>query len=107
VSTSLEKVEALSAELLRADEQFDGLLGLVQMAVAMEKSGLALPGVGQINITDGLPEDPAELDEQLLGVAGFVLWLRSDDAPLIDTIDLMQKMPAEIAELVRETGMLA
>jgi hypothetical protein len=107
VSTSLEKVDALSATMLRAEEQFEGLLGLVQMAVALEKSGMSLPGVGSVSILDGLPEDPAELDEQLLGVAGFILWLRSDDAPPIDPNELAHAIPAEIAELAAAAGLVA
>lgn len=101
--TSNEKIEALSAAMLRSDEQFDGLLGLVQAAVALEKTGMGFPGVGPIKITEELPPT-AELDDQLLAVAGFVLWLRSDNAPVVDADEIVHRMPGEIAALVAEAG---
>jgi len=51
-----------------------------------------------------LGDDPAQVDEQLLNVVGFVLWLRSDDAPPIDVDDLVHRMPAEIAKLAAAAG---
>lgn len=107
MTTSLEKIDALSATLLRTDEQLEGLLGLVQMAVAFEKSGMSIPGVGAVSIIDGLPDDPAQLDQELLGVAGFILWLRSDDAPAADPNELVQLIPTEIAKLASEAGLVA
>jgi hypothetical protein len=95
---SLEKVTAFKEALLRTDEEFDGMLGAIQMLVAVE----AMKG-GDL-IGDQIGDDPAWVDEQLLNVAGFVLWLRSDDAAPADPHDLAHRMPAEIAEIANAAG---
>jgi hypothetical protein len=99
---SLEKVDALSTAMLRTDDTFDGLLGLVQGVVAAEKAGF-----GDVNLLSGLPDEPGELDEHLLNIAGFALWLRSDDAALFDAEDLATRLPAEIGGLVQDAGFVA
>lgn len=95
---SIEKITAFKEALIRTDEEFDGLLGMIQGLVAIEtlKGGDVLAGE--------LGDDPAEIDEQLLNVAGFVFWLRSDDAPAVDIADLVNRMPAEIAQLAAAAG---
>jgi hypothetical protein len=97
--TSAEKVLAFKHALMGTEEEFDGLLGAVQGLVAMD----VLSGRDAIeNEIVGLGHE--KIDEELLNVAGFVLWLRSDDAPAIDAADLVDRMPAEIAELVANAG---
>ena len=95
--TSLEKIEAFKQLLLGGDEAFEGLLGAVQGAL----------GIAELTGKDllaELPSDPAELDEKLLEVAAFVLWLRSDGAELPEPHLLLELGPQLIAEAAAEHG---
>lgn len=96
---SLEKVDAFKRALILTGEQYDGFLGVVQGLVSMEEIGM-----GGIDITGELPDNPDDFDDSLLDVAGFVLYLRSDDAPLIDADALVNRLPAEIAAIAAEAG---
>lgn len=96
--TSLEKINRFKQALVLAPEELDGLLGAMQAAVSFAE----LRGVDLIG--DELGDDPAKIDEGLLDVVAFVLWLRSDDAPPVDVEALAGRMPAQIAELVESAG---
>jgi hypothetical protein len=96
---SLEKVDAFKRAMILTDEQYDGFLGVVQGLISMEEIGM-----GGVSITGELPATPEEFDEALLDVAGFVLYLRSDDAPAVDPVDLTTRIPAAIAEIAAEAG---
>lgn len=94
---SIEKIASFKGVLLESEETFEGVLGMVQGVVgAAEFSGK--------DIMDELGTDPTALDEQLLQVAAFILYLRSDDAPKADPEILVNKLPGVIAELVHEAG---
>lgn len=94
---SIEKITRFKETLIRTDEEFDGVLGALQGLVAIAELK------GEDIIAASIDEDPAVVDDQLLGVIGFVLWLRSDDAPPVELDDLKQ-MPAVIAELAAAAG---
>lgn len=96
---SLEKINTFKDALVRTDEEFDGILGAVQGFVAMAQL------TGSDPIADELGGKTADdLDADLLNIAGFVLWLRSDDAPVPDVAELTANMPAELAELIKAFG---
>lgn len=93
---SLEKIELFKNALLETDEIYDGPLGLIQGAV-----GAAAAGYGP-DILGGLADSAEEFDQQLVDVAGFALWLRSDEAPAPD-YDQIAKVPGVVVELLNET----
>jgi hypothetical protein len=96
--TSLEKIQRFKQALVLAPEELDGLLGAMQAAVSIaELRGIDLIG-------DELGDDPTQIDDGLLDVCAFVLWLRSDDAPPVDLEALAGRMPSQIAELVEAAG---
>lgn len=95
---SVQKISAFKEALVRTDEEFDGLLGAIQGLVAIE----TLKGGDMI--AEQIGDDHQAIDEQLLNVAGFVLWLRSDDAPQPDADELVHRMPEEIAQLAAAAG---
>lgn len=95
--TSLEKIESFKVLLLGEEQVFDGLLGAVQGAVGMAEFA------GKDLLAE-LPSDAGELDDKLLEVAAFVLWLRSDDAELPDPHELLELGPRLIAEAAAEHG---
>lgn len=94
---SIEKITRFKETLIRTDEEFDGVLGALQGLVAIAELK------GEDIIAASIDEDPAVVDDQLLGVIGFVLWLRSDDAPPVELDDL-KEMPDVIAELAAAAG---
>lgn len=96
---SLEKVDAFKHAMILSEERYDGFLGVVQGLVAAEEIGM-----GGIDITGELPATPEEFDDALLDVAGFVLYLRSDNAPAIDADDLVNRVPKVMAELAAAAG---
>jgi hypothetical protein len=96
--TSLEKIQRFKQALITAPEELDGLLGAMQGVVSLAE----LRGVDVIAAELG--DDPAKLDDGLLDVCAFVLWLRSDDAPPVDLEQLAGRMPLQIAELVEAAG---
>lgn len=96
---SLEKVQAFKDAMVVDTEEYDGVLGIVQGLVSAEAAGFPGP-----KLTDGLPDTSEEFDEALLEVAGFVLWLRSDDAPKADADELVNKMPEQIAQIAAAAG---
>jgi len=96
---SVEKIVAIKEAMLRTDDEFDGLLGTVQAFVAVD----VMSGKDTI-ATEITSLGPERIDEELLGVVGFVLWLRSDDAPAIDLADVVDRMPGEVAELIAAAG---
>lgn len=96
--TSLEKIRRFKEALVLAPEELDGLLGALQATVSIaELKGVDLVG-------DELGDDAGKIDEGLLDVVAFVLWLRSDDAPPADLEQLAGRMPEQIAELVAAAG---
>lgn len=94
---SVEKITRFKETLIRTEEEFDGVLGVLQGLVAIAELK------GEDIIAESISGDPAEVDEQLLGVVGFVLWLRSDDAPPVE-LDELKQMPAIVAELAAAAG---
>jgi hypothetical protein len=96
--TSLEKIQRFKEALVRSPEEMDGLLGALQATVSIAE----LKGVDLIG--SELGDDPATIDEGLLEVVAFVLWLRSDDAPAPDLEDLAGRMPVQIAAIVEAAG---
>lgn len=94
---SIEKITRFKETLIRTEEEFDGVLGVLQGLVAIAELK------GEDIIAESISGDPAEVDEQLLGVVGFVLWLRSDDAPPIQ-LDELKQMPAIVAVIVAAAG---
>lgn len=96
---SIEKIAAFKDALIRTEDEFDGLLGALQGFVAIGEMQ------GHDIIAEGIGDKTAEqLDAELLDVVGFVLWVRSDDAPAPDLADIAGRMPAEIAELAAAIG---
>lgn len=92
---SLEKIDYFKTALLRSEEVFDGLLGMIQGAVAAEKAGFGP------KLSDQLPETPEEFDRALVDVAGFCLWLRSDDAPAVSASEIAN-VPQVVAEMLEQ-----
>jgi hypothetical protein len=92
---STEKITAFKEALLRTDDEFDGILGMVQGVVGTDVA-FGNDTIGKEIV--GLGDDT--LDQELLNIAGFVLWLRSDDAAPVDAQELVTLMPANIGDLI-------